>query len=337
MIRLTSNCNQNCILCGQWGNSGVFRKTGAQNPPQELDTQRWKKFISEISEFKPYLIFTGGEPLLRDDIIELINQANSCQMLSHLNSNATKLKERAKELVAANLFFISCSLDAPNEPINEKITGKQNTFNQVVTGIMELIEWRQKLKASLPVVQLFTTINIYNQFYLFEIAQLVASLKADQFVICFPVFTTAGLKKATEEIFQKEFQQGANFWNGFIHDFSEIKPEIIVDQIKKIKKMKNRFIFRLIPKISDSSAISLYFERPDVLIKNNKCSLPWSLATILPNGDVSTCWDHPDYIIGNLLNNKFSEIWYGDKIQKFRSILKSGLFPTCPRCTGIFL
>jgi radical SAM protein with 4Fe4S-binding SPASM domain len=82
--------------------------------------------------------------------------------------------------------------------------------------------------------------------------------------------------------------------------------------------------------------VATHFKRPEVVQGSSRCGLISTMPVILPNGDVSTCWDHPDYIVGNIRHDPFMEIWNGSRYRRFRELLGRGLLPTCSRCTGLY-
>ena len=67
----------------------------------------------------------------------------------------------------------------------------------------------------------------------------------------------------------------------------------------------------------------------------NHCIVPWCQANVNYNGDVHFCADYPDYILGNITNQSFKEIYNGERANKFRKTIhacKGGMFPGCLRC-----
>jgi radical SAM protein with 4Fe4S-binding SPASM domain len=63
--------------------------------------------------------------------------------------------------------------------------------------------------------------------------------------------------------------------------------------------------------------------------------VPWSQADIDYNGNVHFCADYPDYVIGNIREQRFWDIYNGERAQKFRKELREspqGIFPGCLRC-----
>jgi len=120
MIRITDQSNLEPTCCGKWariGSSYGMDKIWAD----QLTTGQWKDFISEIASFKPYIFFEGGEPLLRDDILELIRFTSSHNLLCGIRTNGLLLKRDARAIIGGGLDYIVCNLDGP-ESVNAEIT-----------------------------------------------------------------------------------------------------------------------------------------------------------------------------------------------------------------------
>src|SRR5665647_3009133 len=91
----TRTCNLKCIHC--YSNSESKKYDG------ELDTGEALRFIDHLAEFKvPVILFSGGEPLLREDLIELVTYAKSKGIRATISTNGTLLS-REKTAVLKNL------------------------------------------------------------------------------------------------------------------------------------------------------------------------------------------------------------------------------------------
>jgi len=79
---ITGKCNLSCRHCRGF-------------PGGELSTERAKKLIAEIAELKPgWVIIEGGEPLLREDLFELLELMRQSQLEVHLITNGMRLNPR---------------------------------------------------------------------------------------------------------------------------------------------------------------------------------------------------------------------------------------------------
>ena len=97
-----------------------------------MTTEQAKRAINEFSDSGTlFWMFTGGEPLLRDDIGELIDQVNNYGMVSGLVTNGTLVKEKLSEI--RKLDYIVLSLDGPKED-NDKLRGR-GSFEKIFEGL----------------------------------------------------------------------------------------------------------------------------------------------------------------------------------------------------------
>jgi len=99
---------------------------------EELELDRILSIISELNEAGTrFISFTGGEPLLREDLGEIINKATSFGIRVYVNSNGKLVPDRIDILKNASLIKIS--LDGP-KLINDRIRGKGN-FDEAIKAL----------------------------------------------------------------------------------------------------------------------------------------------------------------------------------------------------------
>jgi radical SAM protein with 4Fe4S-binding SPASM domain len=80
--------------------------------------------------------------------------------------------------------------------------------------------------------------------------------------------------------------------------------------------------------------IRVYYDELETPVRNH-CIVPWCQTNINYNGDVHFCADYPDYILGNIKESSFADIYNGDRANRFREALNAsdeGMFPGCLRC-----
>lgn len=110
-IQLTCKCNLDCGIC--------FRRLGLE----EADTKNIFNLISKIAEFNvDMIVLSGGEPLLRKDLLDIIKFIKDKGMKVALQSNGILLSNQLDNLVGL-VDVISLSLDGPNEKVNSIFRG----------------------------------------------------------------------------------------------------------------------------------------------------------------------------------------------------------------------
>jgi GTP 3',8-cyclase len=129
-ISLTPQCNLSCIYCHREGE----KKTG-----QQLSAAEIAEILRAASTFDIRSVkFTGGEPLLRDDLTGIIGSVPA-GMESSLTTNGTLLADIASDLRKAGLRRVNVSLDSLNPETYRKITGTDK-LSDVLDGITAALD-----------------------------------------------------------------------------------------------------------------------------------------------------------------------------------------------------
>jgi radical SAM protein with 4Fe4S-binding SPASM domain len=111
-LHLTSACNLWCVYC-------YTKSTRTQH---ELDTDSWKDVIIQSAQVADTLVFSGGEPLLRDDVFELASCAKAQGLTTKLLTNGTLITPENCSLIAQCFDAIQISIDG-SESVHNKTRG----------------------------------------------------------------------------------------------------------------------------------------------------------------------------------------------------------------------
>lgn len=137
-LALTYRCNNDCAHC-----------YNVQHPlpgakPVELDTGGWKRVLDRAWELGiPHIVFTGGEPTLREDLPELIAHAERNGQITGLNTNARRLADPAyvDRLVQAGLDHVQITLESCDPDVHNRMVGAR-AFEQTVRGLKNALATR---------------------------------------------------------------------------------------------------------------------------------------------------------------------------------------------------
>ncbi|WP_436923820.1 GTP 3',8-cyclase MoaA [Halosimplex amylolyticum] len=131
-VSLTDRCNFDCVYCH---NEGLGDTRGPMAPREhEMGTDDVVRFLEVVSEFGVDSVkFTGGEPLLREDIEEIVRRTPEGMEVS-LTTNGTMLPGRAEALVDAGLERVNVSQDALDRETFKQVT-QAGAYDAVMDGV----------------------------------------------------------------------------------------------------------------------------------------------------------------------------------------------------------
>lgn len=125
-IAVTQRCNQNCIYCH---NEGQIRST------KEMSLEELERVLKAASSIGAKKVkITGGEPLVRKDIVDVVDVCSRHFNEVSLTTNGVLLKELAGPLREAGLARLNVSLDTLDEQTYQKVTGR-NHLTKALKGI----------------------------------------------------------------------------------------------------------------------------------------------------------------------------------------------------------
>ena len=156
---LIRRCNLFCAHC--------YSDSHARDYEGELSTEEALAVIDDLAQFgAPVILFSGGEPLLRPDLLQLIRHAQSKGIRGVISTNGTLITPAlAQELSRLGLSYVGVSIDGP-ERVHDKFRGKLGAFQESLRGIRACID--AGLRVGIRV-----TLTKYNYPYLDELFDLV--------------------------------------------------------------------------------------------------------------------------------------------------------------------
>jgi radical SAM protein len=204
---VTRACAYACVHC----------RADAQHrrDPRELSTQEAFALIDRLAAFgnNPILIFTGGDPMMRRDLTELIAYAAQKGLRCSLTPTATALptKERLEQVRDAGIRRVALSLDAPRPDVHDEFRKVPGSWQRT----MDILHWAQDVGLS---VQVNTTVAKHNVNILHEMVPFIQEVGAVQWSVFFLVPT--GRAMIEQMISAKQHEQVFNW----LYDLSQNAP-----------------------------------------------------------------------------------------------------------------
>lgn len=288
----TNKCNLKCSHC--------YRDSGKEFEG-ELTTKEAKLLIDQIAaaHFK-IMIFSGGEPLMREDIFDLISYASQAGLRPVLGTNGTLIsKEKAEQLKKAGIAAVGISLDSLEAQKHNKFRGSNEAFRDTIYGMKNCREAGIRF-------QIHTTVMDWNKSEIIDLTDFAVAMGASAHHIFFLVPTGRGKDIKDELLNSQEYEDLlTSIMKKQQHIDIEIKPTCAPQFIR----------------IAQSLDMDIRFKRG--------CLAGISYCIINPRGDVQAC-AYLEEIAGNVKEKSFNEIWKNSSLfNKLRTQEYSG---TCGSC-----
>lgn len=180
---LTRNCNLSCIHCRASATSGPYEG--------ELSTEECRAVIDDILSFsEPTVILTGGEPLMRPDVFDIIEYGNDRGLRMVIAVNGTLLNgPSAERLKASGIKRVSLSIDGKDARRHDGFRGVGGSF-EAVTGAAGTLE-----RTGLPfqINTTVTTLNVDDLDAIYALVRFLGAVAWHVFLLV-PVGRGTGLK-----------------------------------------------------------------------------------------------------------------------------------------------
>ena len=196
----TIRCNLNCAHCR--------RIESDEQAHRDLTTAQAKGLIEQLAELgqgqpmMPVLVFSGGEPLCREDLFELVGQARSFGITAALATNGTLIDATiAEQIRESGIARVSVSLDGATAKVHNKLRRLEGSFEKAIKGIGCLRE------QNVP-FQINITLTKHNAGQLEDVYDLAKSLGAAAVHIFMLVPVGCGRSLAeTDMLSSKQYEQ----------------------------------------------------------------------------------------------------------------------------------
>jgi len=276
-LALTYRCNNDCHHC--------------YNQPQrkgdELSTSEWKNIICNLWDIGiPHIVFTGGEPTLRQDLCELIAFAQQKGQVTGLNTNGRRLSDSSfvQKLVDAGLDHVQITIESHNHSIHDQMVNAQGAWQQTAAGIRNVLDSQLYLMTN-------TTLLQQNSPSLLETLQFLAETGVP----------TIGLNSLIHSGRGKSVNSG-------LHE-NELPP--LLEMARNFTEQNNQRLIWYTP------TEYCQFDPMQLELGVKGCTAALYNMCIEPNGAVIPCQSFYESL-GNILNDPWDSIWQHERAKWLR-------------------
>jgi len=311
---VTQRCNLRCVHCYAQATERAHRR--------ELTTEQGMRLIEDLAGFGvPVLLFSGGEPLARNDLPQLARYAVEKGMRAVISTNGTLITEAtARTLKDIGLSYVGISLDGM-EPINDHFRGVKGAFQSAINGI-------RHCQAAGIKVGLRFTVNRVNVAEIPKIFNLLEEMNIPRVCFYHLVYAGRGSKLVREDL---------------THDQTRAAVDEIMDLTRRLHAAGKPKEVLTVDNHADGPYLYLRLRREnpkraeevmELLQMNEGNNSGRGIGCVSWDGQVHAdqFWRH--YSFGNVTERPFSEIWTdtSDPLMKRLKEKKNHVTGRCSAC-----
>jgi len=272
-LALTYRCNNKCSYC----------YTGGSRKTKELDTTDWARILDKLWKAGvPQVVFTGGEPTLRDDLAPLISHAQ--EFVTGLVTNGRLLHKLSKSLNEASLDYVQVSIESNSQSIHDEMTGVVNSWAETVNGIGAAVKEGLNVYTN-------TTLTKRNADHFTSTIEFLASLGVKGIACNSLICSGLGCKAIEKDGLSEEMLKG-----------------ILQNACEKARELKIEFNWYTPTCYKKLNPI-------DLGLGIKSCSAAQYNITIEPDGTVIPCQSLFNHKMGHIKKDSWEKIW-GNKFAK---------------------
>ncbi|MDO4766966.1 MAG: 12,18-didecarboxysiroheme deacetylase [Pseudomonadota bacterium] len=293
---MTQRCNLKCVHCY----AHAVEPSRHKDP---ISTDQAKAIIDDLAAFgAPVMLFSGGEPLVREDLVELAKYATSRGMRAVISTNGTLItKAKARELKGVGLSYVGISLDGAEE-VHDRFRAVPGSYKMALKGV-------ENCQAEGLKVGLRFTINKRNAAEIPHLFDLIEAMEVPRICFYHLVYSGRGSELIKEDLDHAETRAVVDLImdrTRALHDKGLPKEVLTVDNHADGPHV----YYRLLKENPERAA-----EVMELLRMNEGNSSGRGIGCISWDGSVHADQFMRHITFGNVLERPFSEIWTDRNIE----------------------
>jgi MoaA/NifB/PqqE/SkfB family radical SAM enzyme len=322
-IEVTRRCNLRCKMCQyiEWLENVPIR----EQMQGELSREEWLHVIEQVPRFS-LITFTGGEPFVRKDFMELLTVASG-RARTHFVSNTTMLPpDRAEAIVGLapsrlgriGFNFAGTSIEGPGDR-HDEIRKLRGAFSRSMEGIRSLVAIRDAQKKACPLVHITTVLQKDNLDVLHHMPEVIKNCGAS--VLNLVTETRMHELPDLGEVDPATYNTEDLAW-------PRLDRKALTDALNKtLDRAKELGVEVRLPRMPKEDLINYYESGID--LKDYECRNAWNTLIIGRQGNAYPCWLIK---VGNVKEDSLKDLWNNAAMREFRQTCQKKLFAPCPGC-----
>lgn len=314
LFNITNRCNLACTYCCQ--------KQSMSGDKTELSCEEILAIISKLPWYA-VIALSGGEPLCREDFLEILKGITKQKKKTTLLTNGLLLNDVIIcAMIQHKMLNIGIAIDG-DKNYYEKIKGNGN-YSVLMDKVDSLVYYKKKENCLFPAFDWKVTVFPENVNQLPLLYKQAMNFGANTFTVSLPKKNDFQFSDCLHGLEILDFKAESGSSPGFPHHIYELYKELFA--MSKYAKTK----LRTYPRLKHSDDLYNYFNTSEIQQRYSICREPWSGAVISATGEFYPCLSIK---VGDMKKQSLAQVLMSSENTKFRERLKNnGLFPICDGC-----
>ena len=302
LFKMTNRCNSDCEYCSH-AISNISNETKA-----DISTEIVIRTIREAAELGcAAMAINGGEPLLRKDIVEIVEEAVSCGIVPVLMTNGLLLPNKWRGMAEAGLRYVIISFDSVEPNVYELQRGA--SFDAALLGI----------NAAQDMMREYPDTHVH-------VSSVLTKDNQSGFLRTVEFMTERGIAVQISP---------------YHHHDGRIRDDISIRDREAIESLADKLLSMKKSGALIASSTGFIKHLPDFFIDGRRlprdysCKIGYTNLFIDAYMNVRPCWDWCFEPLGNLSVNTLPELWHGERMRSYRKDMLNNKCNGCwYMCTG---
>lgn len=314
LFNITGKCNLACEYCCQ--------KTSMSLNRPELSCQEILSIIKKLPWYG-VVILCGGEPLCREDFLEILEGITRLKKKTALLTNGILLNDaNICGIIQNKVLNIGIAIDGDKQ-YYEKIKGEGN-FSILMDKMNRLVYYKKRMRSYFPAIDWKITVFPENVDQLLLLYRKAAEFGTDTFTVSLPKRNDFQFSDCLQSL--EILDSVPESIDTFIY------PDNVIEVYKELFSLSkhSKTALRIYPRLKKAEDLNNYFSTSEIRQRYSLCREPWSGLVISMIGEVYPCLS---VRIGDIKKQSLSQILLSPENTQFREQLKKNkLFPICDGC-----
>ncbi len=321
LVYLTYRCTSHCKSCSMW-------KRKVQENEMSLD--EWKRFVDMITPLGiRNMEMFGGDALLRKDVLFPLTEYAKKKGIPEIDLVTNCLlmdEETANRIIETGISVLYISVDGTGE-LHDNVRGTPGAFEKVAKSIASVAKKRRRLNSRTPRIVINCTVSALNYHAIDKILDFANESGADKFA-----FEYVG--QFPKKCLKNSAINGIEPQPYYLDEENSIR--LSTEQALLLKR-------KLYTIKANSRNLNVYFNSLNIdvlsvenmvsgVLPNKRCYISRYLIIADPYGNIIPCPFHNNYVIGNVRQQPFRNIWNNKQHQVFMEYVDKGKCEMCRYC-----